>query len=218
MLFRKAITCVRSQAGADSIENRDAGRKFHLSTVLIRAVKPRALVARAILAAAHRERLRRSARNRTIARVSCFLALFLLLLNPLPNRARPAVLKVPFHTVQSMILIEGKVNGNPATFLLDTGANHTIISARAYGHVDFDLHRLPQNTRGPGLAGGSLRLPADLVLAEHVWAAQRVSVMDLDDLNEMLKMKFDGLLGEDILRQFHSVRINYRTHTLELEQ
>ena len=27
----------------------------------------------------------------------------------------------------------------------------------------------------------------------------------------------DGLLGEDILREFHSVRIDYRAHVIELE-
>src|SRR5437016_8881843 len=103
---------------------------------------------------------------------------------PLPNRAGPSILRLPFRTVQGMILVDGKVNGNPATFLLDTGSNRTIISVKAYGNIQFDWHRLPHNSKGPGLTGGALRLPADLTLAQHVWVAQRVSVMDLGDLNQ----------------------------------
>lgn len=117
-----------------------------------------------------------------------------------------------------MILVEGKVNGNHALFLLDTGANRTIISKQVYGKASLAIQQLSHNSRGPGLVGYSLRRPANLELGHHMWAGQYVSVMDLDDLRQMLGMNFDGLLGEDILREFHSVRIDYRTHILELEQ
>jgi gag-polyprotein putative aspartyl protease len=150
-----------------------------------------------------------------VARVVVFL---LLILTPLLNGARTSEYKIPFRTVQSMIVVDGTVNGNRATLLLDTGANRTIINAKAYGNVQFELQRLPQNSRGPGLTGGSLRLPADLVLAGHVRITQRVSVMDLEELKQMLKMDFDGLLGQDILRQFRAVRIDYRAHVIELDE
>ena len=42
--------------------------------------------------------------------------------------------------------------------------------------------------------------------------------MNLGDLPERLGAPFDGLLGQDILRQFRSVRINYRAHVIELEK
>jgi hypothetical protein len=41
---------------------------------------------------------------------------------------------------------------------------------------------------------------------------------NLEDLNQELGVNFDGLLGEDLLREFHSVRINYKAHVIELEQ
>ena len=154
----------------------------------------------------------------TCRRVSRLLLIVLLLLLPLPNRARPRAIHIPFRTVQSMILVDGKVNGNPAILLLDTGANHTIISGKAYGKVEFHLQQLRHNLRGPGVSGGSIPLSADLVIADHRWPAQRVSVMELDELNETLKLHFDGLLGQDILRQFRSVRIDYHTKTIELEE
>ena len=43
------------------------------------------------------------------------------------------------------------------------------------------------------------------------------TVMDLEDVSRRLGFQFDGLLGQDILNQFHSVRIDYKKHVIELE-
>jgi hypothetical protein len=157
----------------------------------------------------------RAQRRRPLARA---LTLFLFLLTPLPNPAHSGMARIPFRTVQSLIVIEGKVNGNAATFLLDTGANRTIVSAKIYGSGRFNLQRMPRRNGGAGFAGYSLRRPADVELAENIWTAQEVSVMDLDELKQMLHMDFDGLLGQDFLRQFRSVRIDYRAHMIELQE
>jgi hypothetical protein len=146
------------------------------------------------------------------------LALLLLLLTPVPNPAHSGTIRIPFRTVQSLIVIEGKLNGNAATFLLDTGANRTIVSTEIYGNARFGLQRMPHRQGAAGFAGYSLRRPADIGLAENMWTAQQVSVMDLDELKQMLHIDFDGLLGQDFLRQFRSVRIDYRAHIIELQQ
>ena len=80
------------------------------------------------------------------------------------------------------------------------------------------LPHLPRREPGAGLVGYSLRRLADVELGEHVWNAQQVSVMDLDELQQMLHLEFDGLLGQDILRQFRSVRIDYRAHLIDLQE
>ena len=157
----------------------------------------------------------RTRKRRPLARA---LTLLVLLLIPITNPAHSGTVRIPFRTVQSLIVVEGKVNGNPATFLLDTGANRTIISARSYGNARFDLQRMPRRNGGAGFNGYSLRRLADVELAENVWTAQQVSVMDLDELKQMLHMDFDGLLGQDFLRQFRSVRIDYRAHVIELQE
>ena len=120
--------------------------------------------------------------------------------------------------MQSLIVVQGKVNGNAAVLLLDTGANRTIVSTEIYGNARFDLQRTPRRQGGAGFAGYSLRRAADVELGENMWTAQQVSVMDLNELRQMLHMDFDGLLGQDFLRQFRSVRIDYRTHVIELQQ
>ena len=147
-----------------------------------------------------------------------FLVLALLLSLPFRNVAHPDVIHLPFRTVQSMILVEGMVNGKPVTFLLDTGATRTIVSARAYGNVGYSLRLAQRAGQQPGFVGESVTLPVNLELDRHTWLSRRVSIMNFNGLSDVLGADFDGLLGEDVLREFHSVHIDYRNHQIELEQ
>jgi hypothetical protein len=151
------------------------------------------------------------------ARVLRALLCFLLLLVPMPNRANPRRVRVPFRTVESMILIEGKIDEKRITFLLDTGSNHTIVSVRFYGNMLLALRPAQHDHGAAGWMGESVRLPVELSLADHIWAGQCVTMMNLDELQKVLGIHFDGLLGQDILREFRSVRIDYSAHVIELE-
>jgi hypothetical protein len=146
------------------------------------------------------------------------LLFFLLLLAPMPNRAKPGAVRVPFRTVHSMILIEGKIDEKSITFLLDTGSNHTIVDVRSYGDVQLVLPPAQRNRSATFITGKSVRLPVNLNLADHIWAGQCVTIMNLGELQQVLGVSFDGLLGQDVLSEFRSVRIDYNGRVIELER
>jgi aspartyl protease len=150
---------------------------------------------------------------------SCVLALAFLFLTPPSIPDYSEFVTVPFRTAQSMILVDARVNGKPVTLLLDTGAINTIVSAKAYGIPQFQLRDLRhRNNQDPGLTGDSLRLRANLAFANRVWISQPVSVMNVDELTRRFGTPVDGILGQDLLQEFRSVRINYKAHVIELEQ
>ena len=195
---------------------------IHLSILCPRPDSISAPQSRAILApAAGRYR---PARPQVVRRSSPsgrglrYLLLTLFLLTPLPNRARPNVLRLPFRTAHSMIVVQARVNGSQVALLLDTGATRTIVSARVYGNVPFQLRTIERTSHSAGIVGDSVILPVNLELANHTWAGQCVAIMNLDGLSQVLGIQFDGLLGQDVLREFHSVRIDYRNHIIELEE
>lgn len=145
------------------------------------------------------------------------LVLALLCFIPTGNSAHPEIVTVPFRTVDSMILVEARVNDNRVVLVLDTGANNTIVSPRAYGSLQFKLRSMHNNDTGPGLRGDAVRLRANVALSNRVWVSQPVYVMNVDELTRRFGASIDGLLGQDLLREFHAVRINYKAHVIELE-
>jgi hypothetical protein len=154
-------------------------------------------------------------RNRGTGRVFRGLMFLLLLLTPLRGLAQPRVVALPFRYVDSFILVDAKIDGTPVHLLVDTGANKTILNAKSFGRVEMHVRR-PVN-RGAGIVGNALRLRVDLEIAHEFMFSQRVSVMDLEELSRRFGIQFDGLLGQDILNQFHSVRIDYKKRVIELE-
>ncbi len=115
-----------------------------------------------------------------------------------------------------MILVQAKVDGRPVILLLDTGATRTIVSIRSYGPLGYQL-RATHRVGPPGFVGESVTVPVNFELDRHTWLQRRVAVMNFDGLSAILGVDFDGLLGQDILREFHSIRIDYRNHIIELE-
>jgi hypothetical protein len=145
------------------------------------------------------------------------LLVLLLLLAPMPRRANSRTLHVPFRTEQSMILIEGKIDEKRVTFLLDTGSVNTIVNIRSYRTDQLMLPLAQRNRTAPGFTGQAVHLRVTLSLEGHTWVGQSVGMMNLDGIQQALGIRFDGLLGQDILREFRSVRIDYSAHVIELE-
>jgi hypothetical protein len=57
---------------------------------------------------------------------------------------------------------------------------------------------------------------ADLKLADGARLSVIVSVMSLEDASKHIGTKIDGILGQEVLRTFSAVRIDYENYVIEL--
>jgi hypothetical protein len=137
--------------------------------------------------------------------------LCLLLLTAAPQRPLTVI---PYHAEDGLVFCDVRVNGSsPRTFVLDTGAPHTVVDSAAA--VALNLGVLSQDrTRGAGrgTVGRQHLPPLDLELGgvrHHVadpWAI---------DLAHVGIRHVDGLVGADLFERF-VVRIDPDRRTLTL--
>ena len=151
------------------------------------------------------------------------LAVLALLLFPgvasLAKAQEHKVYRVPFHSVDSMILLNATVNDKPAVLLLDTGAVSTVIDVSCLdSSQQFDLKHAEIRGERAGTHGEAQAATVSLALAGKEWKERRVAAMNLSDVGKHFGTRIDGLLGQDVLSQFSSVRIDYKNHVVELEQ
>jgi hypothetical protein len=129
---------------------------------------------------------------------------------------------VPFevHGKRNAILVRVVVNGKPHTFVLDTGAARTVVSPNVLGGLaGFNLKLSRFRARGPGFAGEAILERVDsLRLGEKTWHDRRVVVMDLEEVSKVYSRQIDGLIGQDLLREFNSVLIDFKNSKLTLSR
>jgi hypothetical protein len=126
---------------------------------------------------------------------------------------------IPFEVNRNFgtILIQAQVNGQPATLVVDTGASHTILSSELLRVRSLALEHADAPAKGSGFVGSAGWAKATLEIRTMTWPNRRVLVMDdFQDLSKSMKQKVDGILGEDVLREFDSVVIDFKHHRLVL--
>lgn len=107
----------------------------------------------------------------------------------------PLVYTIPFREIDGLILLDVRVNGKPARLMLDTGATITIFRGEA-GYIAIEV--------APG----------------HLISVQAESFGKIGIINMKIAKTvgpIDGILGENFLRGFRSLRIDYRAHLVELQ-
>ena len=125
--------------------------------------------------------------------------------------------RVPFRSVNGMILLDGQLNGNPAVLLFDTGARTSIVDVH-YAELE-GLKLDPLRSRGSvGAEGTCVAWEVRLSLEHRSWLTRRVCVMDLSDVSRRIGVRIYGFVGQDILRGFSAVRIDYAANIVEFQK
>jgi len=108
------------------------------------------------------------------------------------------------------ILVDAKLNGTPVVMILDTGASHSMFDASAFGLSAVQFQAARMNTRGLGLNADVVLRAADFEIGSEVWKQQPIEIADLQPLSKIYGRKIGGIIGQDVLRSFVSVQINYK--------
>lgn len=126
---------------------------------------------------------------------------------------------IPFETNPQFgsIIIKAQVNGHPATLIVDTGSSHTILASELLQVRTLALEHADVPAKGSGYVGTAAWAKATVEVGTLKWRYRDVVVMnDLQDISKSMKRKVDGILGEDVLKEFDSVVIDFKHHRLFL--
>ena len=145
-----------------------------------------------------------------------FAILAMILLGVLlASPAGAQTLTVPLNIDGPRIFVKVLVNDRHARLLLDTGAGMTLVGPQfAKGTTELQRVNIEQQA---GISRASIRR-LSVTLGELTLKDLVVGVLDMTDVNRRTGTSMDGMLGEDVLCRFRSVRINFKDKTLELER
>ena len=132
--------------------------------------------------------------------------------------ARAADLELPFEieATQAAILVRGQVDGKPVLLILDTGASCTILSRELVRLAPGALASSRFSSDGPGLNANGRYTEANLELGDRSWRNRIVVGMKMDEVSKAYGRRIDGLLGQDVLREFDRITIDFRTKRIVL--
>lgn len=117
---------------------------------------------------------------------------------------------LPLTEKDGLLRVSAQINGRSGSFVLDTGASITIVTPEASGLSGPDIIHLDSvAVEGFVVPGGMPVAPLHMVFGNIALTA-RVGVVKIPNLHA------DGVIGNDLLRKFKRVEIDYRQKTITL--
>ena len=127
-----------------------------------------------------------------------------------------AALRIPFELYANVILVRARVNGSaPLWFLLDTGANGSLIDSRHARRLGLrrlgavDIKGMGGSVAGSYMGGANFGLPGVRVFGRKVFS------MPLSPLFARFGRRVDGVIGYDFFKLF-VVEVDYAAKTINL--
>ncbi len=122
--------------------------------------------------------------------------------------------EVPFETVSGhdVILVAVTVAEKPAHFILDTGSELTMVDREFAGFTR--EKRKASRAGGHGIVNVGTAMVSPFCMGTHCLNFRKVGVGEFGELSEYLGRRIDGLLGQDVLRAFDEVTIDYKKSTV----
>ena len=151
----------------------------------------------------------------------------ILLLGLLPMACAPVKLddstrnegllaEIPFQLHGSMIVMELSVDDStPLSFIFDTAAGGTIISARTAARLGIVGNETVSREGATGMASVVLSTNHTLDAGDLKFQNVTLGIAELNHIERRLGMRIDGVIGWEILSQY-AVRVNYDAMNIEI--
>jgi len=119
-----------------------------------------------------------------------------------------------FESVRGLMLVRARMGDREGTFIFDTGAQMTLVDREFLGLK-------PEDKPFDGAAAPGARMTrtaevAPACLGELCAAKATVGTADFGDVSKGLGRRIDGILGQDVLRKFDHVGIDFKKSVVTL--
>ncbi len=134
------------------------------------------------------------------------------------SRREPVRVEVPFETSgHDLIVVRISVAGRAANFILDTGDELTMVDRQFAGFPKQDRKKSDAPGGHGVLTTGMAQLPT-LCFESYCLKNRKVGVGEFEEVSKLVGRRIDGTIGQDLLREFDEVIINYKKSTVTLSR
>jgi hypothetical protein len=150
--------------------------------------------------------------------LTAVLAMLLTLSSPFKASSdeKKGAFKVPFHFSRNVIVLDIKVANRPASLILDTGAELSLLDSKFAG-IKLS-NSTTKNNNGSGIVSTAMARIGSLCISDFCLNNRIMGITDFSLVSSTLKTEIDGSIGEDILKEFTRVSIDYKSSTVEFQK